>query len=118
MFSSIVAWSTKCQISINSSLASSSLKAVGFFHHFQFVNLCSSTASCVIAVQRKEILSSVLVGYLGDAKRAARFLCILINFSSLSTCQSSKFVYIDFNPSLKMEWSRASYRILDMEVLH
>jgi hypothetical protein len=42
----------------------------------------------------------------------------LINFSSLSTCQSSKFVYIDFNPSSKMEWSRASYRILDMEVLH
>jgi hypothetical protein len=42
----------------------------------------------------------------------------LINFSSLSTCQTSKFFYIDFNPSSKMEWSRASYRILDMEVLH
>ena len=58
-FSSKEACTTKCQISINSSLASASLNAVGVFHHFQFVVLCNSTASCIIAVHSAEIFSSL-----------------------------------------------------------
>ncbi len=63
-FSSIDACTTKCQISINSSLASASLNSTGVFHHFQFVVLCSSTASCIMAVHKAETLPSESFGYL------------------------------------------------------
>jgi hypothetical protein len=50
-------------MSISSSFAASLSKGVGFFHHFQLVNLWSSIASWTIAVERTDILPSIEVGY-------------------------------------------------------
>ncbi len=84
MLSSIDACITKCQISISSSRAFLSSKLTFFFHHFQFVSLWSSMASWVIAVERHEILSSKVLGYLSEAISAANSFCNRNIVSSLS----------------------------------